>query len=654
MTTLPIVHMTLYKHGVGFFERRARISGEEVALAFRVQEMNDLLKSLTVIDLDGGKVLGIDYATPQTREEQLEGCTVRLSDQHSLYDLLVSLRGRRVALKLDQDETLSGVLVGPDEAPERQPLATTLVSVLQEAADKVQVSPLGRIQGLDILDEQGGRDLRFFLQTALSQGSTRNVTIRLTPGTHELSVRYVAPAPTWRVSYRLVAESSKEPGEGRALLQGWGLFDNRLEEDLKGISLSLVAGMPISFVYDLYTPFTPERPVVKEEARVAAAPVEFEASKRTMAAMGAIPEAPPSLGAGLGMGMADMMRMAAPAPAKASRETIAQAAQVTTQGKALGELFQYNIGTPVTVGRGQSAMVPIIGAEMDYRKDLLYNGAKLPTHPVATLRFRNKTGLTLERGPLTVIENGDYVGEAILPFTAADGEGVVPYAVELGVRVKEENGSSTETRRLELKGIYLQFEEWHIQWRAYQVTNNTEKAFHVLVEHPRSLNFDLFDTPTPQERTEEMLRFKVSVSPHGETTLKVQERRLIRRREELQQQTYQSLQQYLQRGLLDQNALDKAAKLLMLWDTIRDYEKKIAEVEQERQQIYKSQQQVRENLQALSQTGKEGALRTRYVEQLEASDGQLQVLAQREAEFKANIEKVKQEIEARLKNMAVG
>jgi len=653
MTTLPIVHMTLYKHGVGFFERRAKLSGEEVALAFRVQEMNDLLKSLTVIDLDGGKILGIDYATPQTREEQLEGCTVRLSDQHSLYDLLVSLRGRRVALRLDQEETLNGVLLGPDEAPERQPLATALVSVLREAEDKVQVTPLGRIQGVEILDEQGGRDLRFFLQTALSQGSTRNVTIRLTPGEHELSVRYVAPAPTWRVSYRLVAESSAEPGEGRALIQGWGLFDNRLEEDLKGISLSLVAGMPISFVYDLYTPFTPERPVIKEEARVAAAPVEFEASKRSRATMAAIPEAPPSLSAGLGagMGMADMMRMAAPAPAMASREAVAQAAQVTTQGKALGELFQYIIGTPVTVGRGQSAMVPIIGTEMDYHKDLLYNGAKLPTHPVATLRFKNNTGLTLERGPLTVIENGEYVGEAILPFTAADGEGVVPYAVELGVRIKEESGSSTQTRGLELKGLYLQFEEWHIQWRNYQVSNNTDKAFSVLVEHPRSMSYDIFDTPTPKERTQDMLRFKVSLEPHGEASLKVQERRLIRRREELKQQSYEGLQQYLQQGLLDRQALDKALKLLMLWDTIRDYEKKIAEVEQERQQVYTSQQQMRENLQALSQTGKEGALRARYVEQLEASDGQLQALAQREAEFKANIEKVKQEIETRLKNL---
>lgn len=640
MTTLPIVHMTLYKHGVGFFERRAKIHGEEVSLAFRVQEMNDLLKSLTVIDLAGGKVLGIDYATPQTREEQLEGCTVRLSELHSLRDLLVSLRGRRVALRLEQEETLTGVLIGQDEAPEREPLGTALVSVLAEGENKVQVTPLRRIQGLDILDEQGGRDLRFFLQTALSQGSTRNVTIRLTPGTHELSVRYVAPAPTWRVSYRLIAESGTEPGMGRALLQGWGLFDNRLEEDLQDISLSLVAGMPISFVYDLYTPFTPERPKVEEVARVAAAPVEFEAAKRPRMAMAAA-EMSEALG---------MAEMRAPAPAPPSREAFAQAAQVTTQGKALGELFQYHIGTPVTVGRGQSAMVPILSAELDYRKDLLYNGAKLPTHPVATLRFKNNTGLTLERGPLTVIEDGEYVGEAILPFTVMASEGVVPYAVELGVRIKEQQGRSTELRSLEIQGAYLQFEEWDIRWRVYQLTNQTDKARQVLLEHPRTTEYELFDTPAPKERTEEMLRFQVNVPPHGEINFKVSERRLLRRREELQKQSYEGLQRYLKQGLLDRSTLDKALKLLMLWDTIRDFETKLAQVGHERQQLYQAQQQLRENLQALSPTGKEGALRARYVEQLEATDGQLQELARREAEYKANIAQVQQEIEARLKS----
>ena len=107
--------------------------------------------------------------------------------------------------------------------------------------------------------------------------------MRLTPGEHDLSLSYVAPAPSWRVSYRLVVEGEGERekeggGERNALLLGWGIFDNRLEEDLKEISLALVAGMPISFVYDLLTPVTPERPEIRDESRVAAGPVSFGAA----------------------------------------------------------------------------------------------------------------------------------------------------------------------------------------------------------------------------------------------------------------------------------------------------------------------------------------------------------------------------------------
>ena len=647
MTNIPITHMTLYKHGVGFFERRAHLQGEKVELSFRVEEMNDILKSLTAIDWGGGQVLGVDYATPQSREERLAGCSIRLDDDRSLRDLLIGLRGRRVRLQLNQEEAWTGTLLGLDELPDRQPVADSPVSLLLDETNQVQVVALGRVQAVDILDERGADDLRFFLHTALTQEEYRQVTIRLTPGEHDLSVSYIAPAPTWRVSYRLVTDEGDEGSQ--ALLLGWGIFDNRLEEDLDGISLSLVAGMPISFVYDLYTPFTPERPVVEEEARVAAAPVAFAEAEAFVGAE------PPSMVERAAM----RQTMAAPAPPpmapsprarKAiSRDTLAEAAPVTTEGQDLGELFQYVIGTPVTVGRGQSAMVPIVSANLQHRKDLLYNGHKLPTHPVATLRLKNESGLTLERGPVTVIEKGEYVGEAVLPFTAVGGEIVVPYAVELAVKIREESGSKRQVRGLRIKGAYLHIEEWDIRWREYQVNNHTAEAKTILIEHGRTARYKLFDTPTPRERTDEHYRFEIEVPARGETTLRVGERRLLSRREELQRQSYQGLQRYLRDGLLDRRTYDRVAELLALWEQIADRQKEIAQGDKERQKIYKAQKQIQGNMGALSKTGKEGALRARYVAQLEESENQLRTIERRERDLKKEIARLEQEIERRLR-----
>jgi hypothetical protein len=642
MTALPITRMTLYKHGVGFFERRAQFEGDEVSLSFRVEEMNDILKSLTAIDWGAGQVLGVDYATPQSREERLAGCSIHLGDGRSLRDLLVSLRGRRVELHLDQAETAVGSLLGLDELPDRQPLGDSLVSLLQDDDDQVQTIPLSRVQGATILDERGAADLRFFLQAAQTQENYRQVAIRLTPGGHDLSVSYVAPAPTWRVSYRLVTDPDAAEGPV-ALLLGWGIFDNQLEEELKEISLSLVAGMPISFVYDLYTPFTPERPVIVEEARVAAGPFAF--------AGGAPLEAEFALNKSMAGGPppAPAMRAAmAPAPQRARRADFEESAAVHTSGESLGELFQYRINTPVSVGRGQSAMAPIVSANLPYRKELLYNGAKLPAHPVASLRFDNKTGLTLERGPVTVIEDGDYVGEAILPFTAESAEFIIPYAVELGAAVREQRGTKTELRSLSLKEAYLLVEEWDIHWREYQINNNSARSLTILVEHPRQTGYDLFDTAEPVEQTPEMYRFAVETAPHQEVTLRVQTRYLRRRHEEIERQSYANLQRYLRQGLIDRATHDLIAAILSLLEKMGDHKTRMEAIEGERQKVYEAQRQIQGNMQSLASGGKEGQMRAQYVDRLEATEQKLQALAQEETSLQTEIAQLEQEIQRKL------
>ena len=265
----------------------------------------------------------------------------------------------------------------------------------------------------------------------------------------------------------------------------------------------------------------------------------------------------------------------------------------------------------MTVGRGQSAMVPVVSADLDYQKDLLYNGRTMQMtavgpHPVATLRLKNASGLTLERGPVTVLDAGEYVGEAVLPFTAVGGEVVVPYAVELGAKVHEAAGSSREIYRLSIKGAYLNVEEWDVRWREYRVSNSTANPLTVLVEHPRSSHYDLFDTLAPKERTDEHLRFEVDVPAWEESVLKVQERRLVSRQEALEKQTHRGLSRYLKQGLIDRKAHDQVVKLLMLYDTIADHEKQLKQLEDEREKVYKAQEQIQGNMQALGQSGKEG------------------------------------------------
>ena len=118
---------------------------------------------------------------------------------------------------------------------------------------------------------------------------------------------------------------------------------------------------------------------------------------------------------------------------------------------------------------------------------LLYNKQTRADNPMRCVEFKNTTGLTLEGGPVTVLEAGSYVGEAMLETTKPDDERLVPYAVELGVHVLDNIDSHSDRvhriviRRGQLRAHYLQIEK-----TTYHFNNKSDVPQMVYLDHPRA------------------------------------------------------------------------------------------------------------------------------------------------------------------------
>ncbi len=91
----------------------------------------------------------------------------------------------------------------------------------------------------------------------------RTVTLSLDGKRHDLVVGYTVETPIWRPSYRLVLGA-----DNKVHLQAWGIVQNLSGEDWTDVTLSLVAGSPVSFRSELATPVTPRRPVVTDQGAV--------------------------------------------------------------------------------------------------------------------------------------------------------------------------------------------------------------------------------------------------------------------------------------------------------------------------------------------------------------------------------------------------
>ncbi|NNJ12476.1 hypothetical protein EKD04_019300 [Chloroflexales bacterium ZM16-3] len=652
--SLPITRMTIYKHGVGYFERRGPLSGERLQLTFAREAMDDVLKSLVAMDLGAGQVQSIDFETPEDRAAVLDRGSIHLSDRQSMLDLLRDLRGRRARLVLANESGIEGLVVGVDYEDD-EPLLRAMVSIYDAEARQVRALPLADLARVDLLDDAAVADLGYFLKAAQSEEDRRSATIHLSPGDHELLVGYIAPAPAWRVSYRLLFEevaaadqpsALRSPPSAFVLLQGWGIFDNQLDENLEGVELTLVAGMPISFRYRLYEPRTPERPLVEDEERTVGAPIFFDAAPLVqpdvdMMAFGAAmpaPMAPPP----------ERMLAKSASRERISAQQLDEAVEINTMGDDRGALFAYKVGHPVNVARGQSAMVPIVSKRLPARRDLLYNRAKLPDHPVASLRLTNGTGLTLERGPVTVLDEGDYAGEAVLPFTRAGGELIVPYAVELGITVSDRPLSYRRLHAVKIRGEYMVYEEYDLRIRNYDLVSGLDRPTDVMIEQARMANYDLADTRAPDEESAGFARWRVACPAHGRSTFVVTERSLVSRQEQVRSLNGDRLRMLLRDGMVDAKTVAFLEGVLDLYRRIDEAQGLLRQIDQERESIYKQQRQIQGNLQPLGRDGDEGALRQRYVTTLNQLEDALAAAAKSEEGLRQRIAQLEEQVKGRL------
>ncbi|MEY4531749.1 MAG: hypothetical protein RLZZ156_2470, partial [Deinococcota bacterium] len=612
--TLPIRRVTLYKHGLGFFERAGR-ADSSFALEFPRRAMDDALKSLAVLTLDeGAQVLGVAFETPPDRNQAAQRQPLQFDPPIS--GLLQAFAGSRVMVFIGE-RSITGEIIGL-EIEEEKHLERALLAVSSEGG--IELIPLAHISKVALLDERAQADLEFALLAQRKDTERAFARVTLSKPS-EVEISYIAPAPAWRVSYRLLARAVENDPEARDIfVQGWGLFDNTLEEDLENVTLTLTAGMPVSFRYELHTPNTPERPLVRDENRTVNAPIEFDALM--------------DMEQERERGIAPMAMAAPPAPGGRLRKMSSQkleasyagSAPAQATGEAKGALFAYNIATPVSVKRGESGMVSILGFKVRGSRELLYNPQKTGVHPVASLRFKNQS-LTLERGPCTILDNADYAGEAVVPFSPSNTDVILAFAMELGITMQTSSVNRETTTRIYFHdgGMYLEGLEY--LETTYEASSQLSTDTIITLEHPRWYNSSLEQKPL--EETLELARYKFSATAQKRTSFTILEQRLATRYQDIRGTNSAMLSAFLAQRLLNATTLKSLEAILGYQAKTVDLANEISKNETERSKVRSRMDDTRKNLEPLT-SPQDAKLRTRLVQQLERLEDSMQSLENRD------------------------
>jgi hypothetical protein len=615
---LKIEQLTLYKHGLGFFERGGSAEAS-FTLEFPRRAMDDVLKSLTVLP-SAATVSGVAFETPPDRNPEAQRQPLFINAERPLSSVIDAFAGRQVAVTVG-DLTVDGELIGLERESDEH-LERALLAVQTKSG--IRLLPLRDVSNIALADNSAQGDLSFALESKRRDEERSYARVTLS-GSSEVQVNYIAPAPAWRVSYRVITsavnersvtpESTVDDSETRdVFIQGWGIFDNTLEEDLENVQLTLTAGMPVSFRYGLHQPTTPTRPTVEEDSQVVSTPMEFAAMS-----------APASYDAMAMMESSMPMPVAAAAPmmkrnrTQLSAATLGESAPTQASGDARGALFAYKIDAPVNVRRGESGMVPILTVKTRGQRELLYNPNKNPHHPASSVRFTNGE-FTLERGPATVLDNGEYAGEAIIAFTTGGTEVILAFAVELGVSVSSQVSSREETLSVAVRDGSLFVGALEYIQTTYTIASQLAERCVVTIEHPRQYNAAL-ETLSVESSVGEA-RFKCPVSPRGTVDFAVVEKRDRSRYEYVRGVDGDRLQDYLNNRLVDRKLFDELSAILTTQATIFSIEQATIQREVTRAKVRERMNDTRENLSSLDAKD-DSSLRKRFVKQLEAFDDEM-------------------------------
>ncbi|MBM3982117.1 MAG: hypothetical protein FJ304_18010 [Planctomycetes bacterium] len=651
MSDLPIRRVVLYKHGVGYFERETQITGDQsLALSFKQREVSDVLKSLTVLDLNGGTVSAVSYDSTTPIEQLLAEIALSIPDSGSLKGLLPQIKGARVSVKPTGGAAVQGAILGIDKADTRTEHGleeTHRLSLLTDAGD-VRTFDLFDLE-LTLLDDGIKRDLDFYLRTQLASKKKDARTFTLFAqgeGARTVRVSYVLEAPVWKATYRILLEDdpARPPvatggPEAQPLIQGWAVVDNTSDEDWQDVDLTLVAGLPVSFVHDLYTPRYIRRPVVEVKETTGVLPPMAEVGVDMMMEMADMPDVMSAMAyAPAGAPASKMRGMVRDASPMRERQSAVSSVNTQTRERQVGDLFEYGIEKPVTVRRNQSALVPILLKPFAGRSVLLYQKAARPENPIRCVEFENTTGLTLEGGPVTVLEAGSYVGEAMLDTMKPTEKRLVGYAVELAVRVLDNIDShSDRVTRVTIRNGTLKTHYAQVQKTTYTFSSKSAKEQVVYLDHPRDdSRWKLVETIKPHEITDNYWRFRFQLAPNVASKFVVHQHQTLHQSWGLADISDKQLAAWVSAKYLDKTTEKALRDVLAQRQQVAKIEEKLNHLNDERTKIHAEQKRIRDNLGALGDRASEKELRERFVATLGKQEDRLIKIGEEEEKLRAD------------------
>ncbi|MDP1749515.1 MAG: DUF4139 domain-containing protein [Reyranella sp.] len=633
---LALKRVMLSSGGMGYFEYEATVDGDAtLKLTVSLQQVDDVLKSLVVYD-DKGGVGGLSLPGREPLAQAFKDLPFDQESLGSPSQLLATLKGAQVMVGGSrsvsgrivsvQEETVS---LGNDKGTTTRTRVTLFTDrglqqfILEDAenlqfADSALRDKVG--QALIAIQSNRAMDARTIELSARGQGKR---TVR---------VAYIVEAPVWKASYRLTLGADLTAA--RSALQGWATIENLSGQDWKDVDLTLVSGRPVAFhqaLYNAYYVTRPEIPVevagrlmpsmdrggvqaTQPKASTMPAPAPYRPQQERSMAAGAAPPPPP--------------------PVAAAADQI-EATDAATQ-------VVFKFPRAVSVDNGRTLSIPIIDRQVPAQRLALYQADTAARNPLAAIRLTNDGESGLPPGLITIYErdkagNVSYVGDARLSGFPVGETRLLAYALDEKITIERDVSQADRLATGTISQGVLKLSRIVRQTTVYRVRGPAKEPRQLLVVQRRLTGWTLTKPDAKGvDISEGNYRIPFALPGGDQTqTFEVVQEQTQQQELRLLDGAADQIRLYAQAREFDAKTRDALTKVLQLQQTVAEAQRKVTQVDAERQQIVQEQARLRENL---ARVPANSDLQRRYLATLDKQETQLEVLSGRRSDAEKSVE----------------
>ena len=508
---LPLKRVTLYSSGVAHYEHEGKVKGNgKIEMLFLPSQISDVLKSIFVKD-PAAKNLSINYQSEDTLKKTMQSLKIDLSENDSIFKIFNSQKGAEI--EVYTPSKITGKILSVDKIEDSKP--DMILSIA--AADGVKIISLKDVQSFKFTDPQRNEDLQKALGLILEASAKERKLISIdieAAGERNIGLSYVMEAPIWKPSYRL------DMGNTSAAFQAWAIIDNSTDLDWKDVKLTLTSGRPIGFRQNLYEPYYTDRETIPILAGQTADIETFDSAYDDDMAYEETMPIPL-------MEKRAYAKAAAPSMDEAKESSYFE--NQTIAKSNAGEMFAFSPVKPVNLPRQKSTMIPLSLASLPAQKYSVFSSIPYGSdvHPKLCISIENNSGLKFPAGPITVFENGEYSGDAILEFLPENEKRLIAFGDDIDVRGTKTEDFDEHIHSLKIVKGVLTKRYKSSKNSVYTIKNSASKERSIIVEHFISAGFNLADEKKLLEKTSNKYRFNIKVKANSQEKLSVIEERFF-------------------------------------------------------------------------------------------------------------------------------